>query len=43
MFFAARLDETVADLGKITPAWAARCIRKYQREGVVDWKGTRTP
>jgi hypothetical protein len=24
-----------------TPAWAARCIRKYQREGVVDWEGTR--
>ena len=28
-------------LGSITPAWAARCIRKYQREGVVDWAGTR--
>jgi len=26
---------------KYTPAWAARCIRKYQREGIVDWEGTR--
>ena len=24
-----------------SPAHAARCIRKYQREGVVDWEGTR--
>jgi len=24
-----------------TPAWAARCIRKYQRTGIVDWEGTR--
>lgn len=24
-----------------SPAWAARCIRKYQREGIVDWEGTR--
>lgn len=26
---------------QFTPAWAARCIRKYQRTGIVDWEGTR--
>jgi hypothetical protein len=26
---------------EITPVWAARCIRHYQKTGVVDWEGTR--
>ena len=29
------------DYRNITPAWAARCIRKYQQTGTVDWEGTR--
>jgi hypothetical protein len=33
----------LGDSSIFTPAWAARCIRKYQRTGVVDWEGTRTP
>lgn len=28
-------------LSKITPAWAARCIRKLIATGEVDWRGTR--
>lgn len=29
------------DLTQITPAWAARCIRKLIATGEVDWVGTR--
>ena len=39
MFFAD--SYTDIKLRDVTPTWAARCIRKYQREGVVDWEGTR--
>lgn len=30
-----------ARIGDITPAWAARCIRKLIATGEVDWEGTR--
>ena len=30
-----------ADWGDVTPAWAARCIRKLIATGEVDWEGTR--
>lgn len=33
-------DEDYVSLEEITPAWAARCIRKFMAEGVVDWIGT---
>jgi hypothetical protein len=26
---------------RYSPAWAARCIRHYQKTGIVDWEGTR--
>ena len=32
--------EGVIDLATITPAWAARCIRKLIATGEVDWVGT---
>lgn len=30
-------------LSRITPAWAARCIRKLIETGKVDWAGTYVP
>lgn len=30
-----------ADWSSITPAWAARCIRKLIKTGEVDWQGTK--
>lgn len=35
------LHETHKALHIDDPAHAARCIRKYQRTGIVDWAGTR--
>lgn len=42
LFFAEDEDgEQLWDLSSITPAWAARCVRKLMETGEVDWRGTR--
>lgn len=35
------IQKARAFLSGITPAWAARCIRKLIATGAVDWEGTR--
>lgn len=39
--FCPHIDRHVESLDAITPAWAARCIRKLIATGEVDWEGTR--
>lgn len=40
LFYPEEFSEYV-EYSAITPAWAARCIRKLIEKGEVDWEGTR--